>query len=134
MLLNHYRSVCLRLYLKAHRLPSNYPNVIAALAGLAILTCGLSDIASAQAKMNDERITCAVWQLLSLTEGNFGALMMTVAGLSTIIASAFGAFRAATSMLVVACSAFILRSFIEIFFNLGTPDARCEWQSSSFAG
>jgi divalent metal cation (Fe/Co/Zn/Cd) transporter len=52
-----------------------------------------------------------------MTEGNLGALIMVVAGIGTIIASAFGAFRAATSLLAVAVGAFVLRSFVEIFFD-----------------
>ena len=67
--------------------------------------------------LGDEKIRCAAQKLLTLTEGNLGALIMIVAGIGTIIASAFGAYRAATSLLAVALGSFVLRSLVAIFFN-----------------
>ncbi|MCB0344347.1 MAG: hypothetical protein KDD66_04490 [Bdellovibrionales bacterium] len=91
------------------------------IGGAAFLFGGLAHFATAQSLvLNDERIRCAAHQLLALTEGNLGALLMVVAGIGTIISGAFGAYRAATSLLVVAISAFVLRSFVHIFFNLGS--------------
>ncbi len=78
-----------------------------------------SSSGGSQGGMNDAKIRCAAQKLLTLMEGNLGALIMVVAGIGTIIASAFGAFRAATSLLAVAIGAFVLRSFVEIFFDAG---------------
>jgi hypothetical protein len=76
---------------------------------------------------SDKRISCAAQKLLTLVEGNLGALIMVVAGIGTIIASAFGAFRAATSLLAVAIGAFVLRSFVEIFFNAELNVGGCDF-------
>jgi hypothetical protein len=42
---------------------------------------------------------------------------MVVAGLGAIISAAFGAYRAAVGMLVVAVGAFILRALVSLFFG-----------------
>jgi len=56
-------------------------------------------------------------RLLELVEGNLGALIMISAGIAAIISAAFGAYRAAIGLLVVAVGAFILRSMVDIFFD-----------------
>ena len=66
---------------------------------------------------NDERITNATNAILTYIEGSFGALIMIAAGLGAIISSAFGQYRAALGLLVVAVGAFILRSLVSTFFN-----------------
>ena len=50
-------------------------------------------------------------------EGSFGALVMVSAGLGSLISSAFGQYRMALSLLVVAVGSFILRSLVTTFFN-----------------
>lgn len=57
--------------------------------------------------------------LLILIEGNAGAMVMVLAGVAAVISAAFGAYRSALSLLVVALGAFTLRSMVEIFFNYG---------------
>lgn len=66
---------------------------------------------------NDYRITEAVNAILTYIEGAFGALVMVAAGLGAIISAAFGQYRAALGLLVVAVGAFILRSLVGTFFN-----------------
>jgi len=58
----------------------------------------------------DFRIAEFTERMFSLIEGNLGAMIMVVAGLAAIVSAAFGAFRAAISLLVVAVGAVILRS------------------------
>lgn len=67
--------------------------------------------------LGDERIAEMTARLFELIEGNAGALVMVLAGIAALISAAFGAYRAAISLLVVAVGAFILRSLVEIFFN-----------------
>lgn len=55
-------------------------------------------------------------RLLMLIEGPFGALLTTAAGIGAIVSSAMGNFRAAWTLLVVSIGAFILRSYITLFF------------------
>ena len=69
----------------------------------------------------DFRIAQFTERMFSLIEGNLGALIMVVAGIAAIVSAAFGAFRAAVSLLAVAVGAFILRSLVEIFFNYNPP-------------
>ena len=98
-------------------------DMVWAVVGVCILAAGLQEFSFAQTAganpgvMDDSRIFCAGQRILGLVEGNFGALVMVGAGLGTIISSALGAFRAASSLLVVACAAFILRSLVNIFFT-----------------
>lgn len=98
-------------------------DVVWAAVGICILAMGLQEFSLAQTSVDnpgvfdDSRIFCAGQRILGLVEGNLGALVMVGAGLGTIISSALGAFRAASSLLVVACAAFILRSLVNIFFT-----------------
>ena len=114
------------------RLISRHTDKVMFVIGFLILAAGLSGLSlAAEPVIDTKKIKCASFILLYLTEGDFGALVMVVAGLSTIIASAFGAFRAASAMLVVACAAFILRSLVEIWFHvdyaeLDSPDGLAE--------
>lgn len=68
----------------------------------------------------DYRIHQLAELLMQLVEGNAGSLIMVLAGIGAIISAAFGAYRAAVSLIVVAVGAFVLRSLVEIFFNFGT--------------
>lgn len=63
------------------------------------------------------RLDNVITLVLQLIEGRFGILVMLCAGIGAIISSAFGQYRAALSLLVVALGAFILRTIIAIFFN-----------------
>jgi len=91
--------------------------------GCALLSLGLLFPALAQdapglpVAQGDYRIFEMSARMFDLIEGNLGALVMVVAGLAAIISAAFGVYRAALSLLIVAVSAFILRSLVEIFFN-----------------
>lgn len=66
---------------------------------------------------NDVRFAEATNRIFGYLEGAFGSLVMVAAGLGTIISSAFGQYRAAMGLLVVAVGAFILRSLVSTFFN-----------------
>lgn len=66
---------------------------------------------------NDDRLAQSVNAILTYIEGTFGALVMVAAGIGAILSSAFGQYRAALGLMVVAVGAFILRSFISTFFN-----------------
>jgi hypothetical protein len=68
----------------------------------------------------EDRLHDAVVLLLTHLEGNFGALVMITAGIGAVISSAVGQYRAALGLLVVAIGSFILRTLIDIFFNLET--------------
>jgi len=96
--------------------------------GVVILAGGLSHDVLAQGgiggsngelntEYNDFRITEAINAILTYIEGAFGALVMVSAGLGAIISAAFGQYRAALGLLVVAVGAFILRSLVGTFFN-----------------
>lgn len=90
------------------------------IAGALLLLAGSEQLASAQgmvATYNDVRVANAVNALFLYIEGTFGALVMVAAGLAAILSAAFGQYRAALGLLVVAIGAFILRSVLSTFFN-----------------
>ena len=101
--------------------------VVLFLIGVGLLSGGITEMASAASgsngqgaltlEYNDTRLTQAVNLVLSYIEGSFGAMVMVVAGLSAIISSALGQYKAALGLLIVAVGAFILRSLIGAFFN-----------------
>ncbi len=96
---------------------------------LLLISCALPAVAQTYGEpgpglgvaAGDFRIAEFTERMFSLIEGNLGAMIMVVAGLAAIVSAAFGAFRAAVSLLVVAVGAFILRSLVEIFFNYQPP-------------
>lgn len=85
--------------------------------GVALIALSLSIDASAQTKYNDQKIANAVNAVMLYLEGSFGALIMAAAGIGAIMSAAFGQYKAAMSLMIVAIGAFILRSFMSTFFN-----------------
>jgi len=99
-------------------------------AGVAILGAGLSQDLYAQpggfggggglattGQVNSQRIQLAVNAIMQYLEGSFGALIMAASGVGAIMAAAFGQYKAALSLMVVAVGSFILRNLINTFFN-----------------
>ena len=86
--------------------------------GVVLLTGGMAAQTFAlQTNYNDVRVSNSVNAVLTYIEGTFGALVMVAAGVGAILSSAFGQYRAALGLMVVAIGAFILRSFVATFFN-----------------
>jgi hypothetical protein len=89
--------------------------------GVVLLTAGILSNASAQyeaqATYNDDRVAESVDVILTYINGTFGALVMVSAGIGAILSSAFGQYRAALGLLVVAVGSFILRSLVSTWFN-----------------
>jgi hypothetical protein len=91
-------------------------------AGLGLIALSFSFDAIAQnsmtqTKYNDSKVANAVNAVLTYLEGSFGALVMAAAGIGSIMSAAFGQYKAALSLMIVAVGAFILRSFMSTFFN-----------------
>jgi len=94
------------------------------LAGISMLAISLSLDATAQGtggntstKYNDAKVANAVNAIMTYLEGSFGALVMAAAGIGAIMSAAFGQYKAALSLMMVAVGAFILRSLMSTFFN-----------------
>lgn len=94
------------------------------LAGISMLAISLSLDATAQGtggntstKYNDAKVANAVNAIMTYLEGSFGALIMAAAGIGAIMSAAFGQYKAALSLMMVAVGAFILRSIMSTFFN-----------------
>ena len=94
------------------------------IAGVSLLALGLSaDVVAqgtggfTQTNYNDQKIANAVNAIMTYLEGSFGALIMAASGVGAIMSAAFGQYKAALSLMVVAVGSFILRSLIGTFFN-----------------
>lgn len=97
--------------------------------GVMLLSCGVYESASAQYpgfgtgpgaagfKYNDIRISSSANAILLYLEGSFGALVMVASGVGAILSAAFGQYRAALGLMVVALGSFTLRSLMSTFFN-----------------
>jgi hypothetical protein len=87
--------------------------------GISLIAMGTSQELFAQRfiRFNDARVTESVNGVLTYLEGSFGALVMVAAGIGAIMSAAFGQYRAALALMVVAVGAFILRSLMSTFFN-----------------
>lgn len=86
-------------------------------AMLICLAAGLDAEAQRSINYNDKRVVEATNGVLLYLEGSFGALVMVSAGIGAILSSAFGQYRAALGLMVVAIGSFILRSLMSTFFN-----------------
>lgn len=89
------------------------------LLGAMLLALGTGQDAEAAREIvyDPTRVTGATNALLLYLEGSFGALVMVSSGIGAILSSAFGQYRAALGLLVVAVGSFILRSLMRTFFN-----------------
>jgi hypothetical protein len=90
--------------------------------GVILISSGLVLDASAQgytpkANYNDARIAESADVILIYLNGAFGALVMVASGIGAIISGAFGQYRAALGLMVVAVGSFIVRSLISTWFN-----------------
>lgn len=88
--------------------------------GAILLVSGMTVEASAYTKVNtynDDRVAEAADVILTYINGAFGALVMIACGVGAILSSAFGQYRAALGLMVVAVGSFILRSLVNTWFN-----------------
>jgi hypothetical protein len=88
--------------------------------GAVLLVSGLTVEASAYSNVatyNDDRVAEAADVILTYINGSFGALVMIACGVAAILSSAFGQYRAAMGLMVVAVGSFILRSLVNTWFD-----------------
>jgi len=91
--------------------------------GVVLISTGITMDASAysaKANYNDARIAESADVILTFLNGAFGALVMVASGIGAIISGAFGQYRAALGLMVVAVGSFIVRSLISTWFNDAT--------------
>lgn len=89
-----------------------------ALALLSSSAWAQTSFSYSEADFDPELIRCAVAKLFELTQGAFGALLMTVAGIIAIISAAMGAYRMSLSIVFIGVGAFILPSLVSLFFGV----------------
>jgi hypothetical protein len=88
--------------------------------GAILMVSGMTVEASAYTAVNsynDDRVAEAADVILTYINGAFGALVMIACGVAAILSSAFGQYRAAMGLMVVAVGSFILRSLVNTWFN-----------------
>ena len=86
--------------------------------GIVLVSFGLIDgVEARDIRYNDQRVSQSVNGVLTYLEGTVGALVMVACGIGAIMSAAFGQYRAALGLMVVAIGAFILRSLLSTFFN-----------------
>ncbi len=121
-----YRAICRKAHVNFMCTVERHGTLVMFALGFALLSLGLTELSLAQGRpprldvqggYDATAIRGSVEVLFQLIEGSFGALIMVVSGIGAIIAAAFGAYRAAVGMLVVAVGAFILRALVSLFFG-----------------
>lgn len=117
-----YVGLCRRAYCALLTLTSRQATKLLFLFGAVLLIVGLAELSQAAPvplpkRYRPEHVRGAVALLLKFSEGSFGALLMVTSGVGAIISAAFGAYKAATSLLVTAVGSFILRALISLFFG-----------------
>jgi uncharacterized membrane protein YsdA (DUF1294 family) len=108
-------------YVGSKRLSSETFQVGLLMLGVFVLAGGIVMGADAQyakrANYNDDRIAESADLVLTYLNGSFGALVMVASGIAAILSAAFGQYRAALGLMVVAIGSFIVRSLMGTFFN-----------------
>jgi len=124
-----YVEVCQKIGAMKVAPTSKTANTAMFLFGITVFTVGLARVAHANelaseapGVYDDTRMGEAVALMFRYMEGTFGALIMTAAGFGAILSSAFGQYKAALGLLIIAVGTFILRSFITTFFNVEDID------------
>jgi hypothetical protein len=116
-----YLNVCRTLGAAVHAPTRAQAQFMLFAIGVTLLTAGYLNGAQAAGghhiDYNDVRLGESINAILTYIEGTFGAMVMVAAGIGAILSSAFGQYRAALGLLVVAVGAFILRSLVGTFFN-----------------
>jgi hypothetical protein len=115
---NRYREVCQKVGAATQSPNKGQAQLFLFALGIVVVSFGLIDGAEARnIKYNDQRVAESVNGVLTYLEGTVGALVMVACGIGAIMSSAFGQYRAALGLMVVAVGAFILRSLMSTFFN-----------------
>ena len=124
---DRYIAVCQKAGAALHAPTQGQIQFMLFAVGVVLLTAGLTAGLEAQTfggggggrtiEYNDVRLAMSINAILTYIEGTFGAMVMVAAGIGAILSSAFGQYRAALGLLVVAVGAFILRSLVGTFFN-----------------
>ena len=117
-LVERYNEFCIRLTLEAEK----HANLLLLVLGIGLIVSGSMELSLAQDAGggeggDTERYDQACNRLLGLLEGPFGALVTVAAGVGAVIASAVGGFKMAWTLVVVSVGAFILRSYVTLFFK-----------------
>jgi len=104
-------------------------NVFLCSVGMILMMVGLANVSEAATPTvyDTWQIDVAICQILGLMEGSLGAFLTAVAGAGAVVASAFGAYRAGFSLIVVATSSFIMHSLVSLWF----ADYQCQPASKS---
>lgn len=84
---------------------------------ISLFLISLNAFAQSAPTFNDYEIKEASCQLMDLMGGAMGALLTAVAGVGALVGAAFGAYRAATSLITVAVSAYILPTLVSLWFG-----------------
>jgi len=108
--------------------------------GLLLISSGLGGVSQAQTvdfvRVPDTEFVSATCRVLMLVEGSLGALLVTISGIIAIVSAAFGGFRASTAMVATGTLAFVLRDFIDLYFDIpregcgttpGSPEANLDF-------
>lgn len=88
---------------------------------LTLMTTGfiLIGFASLETALAFESAKFAIQEICGHIQGNFGALLMSAAGVGAVISGAMGNFRASYALIIVGVGAFTTSAIMSLFF----PDA-----------
>lgn len=125
----------MREALPTPRLNRSYGSIFLFIALAAFIWALFPGEAAAQSQFtfsNGNRLAMMTCDLLRLTEGNLGSLVMVCAGLGALIAAAGGNYKVGYSLLAVAVFAFTVRAGVLMFFDANIAD--CEEDGNQQTG
>ncbi len=103
---------------------AKYNSHILCIFGVFLIVIGLESVSHAVVidqpydPAPDAMLWNATCRVLNLMSTSFGGLMVTASGVIAIVSAAFGAFKAASAMIVTGATAFILRDLVDLYFPL----------------
>lgn len=96
--------------------------------GVVLIAASVDTVAHAQvgggggAGTYDQQIVDQICKIVVMSQGYFGALVMSVAGLVAIISAATGGYRAAMNAIAVGAGAWLVRPMLFLFFGESAAD------------
>lgn len=104
--------------------------IVLLLMGMVLLAMGAIHFVFAQGgtsleqNFNDSMLAQVVIVIVRYLRGAFGALLLVIAGIAAIISAAFGQYRVALGLAIVAVGSFVIISLLLTFFN--SPELQSE--------
>jgi len=116
MILSSLKELVLKISIKASYSPVSF--FVALIPALVLLSPSLAWARTEYVPVPDFWFHDGYCRILMFSTSAFGAILMSIAGILSIISAAAGNYRTAMTVLTVACGCWSIESLIDLFFDV----------------